>query len=182
MTQQDPTETFALSVRAFAEWVVKSKESGAPAARQLLVMLLNLYSQCLALPSRNPTTSPEKRQQIKGEFTLIYRKGKRLPVGYYGEVFDPLPVPPQEPVVGDLSDDLADIYFELVSGLQLYDRNQIDDAVWTWKFGLESHWGEHATGAIRVLHCWLARNYELGVFPAKQVRRRKTSNSAIRPK
>jgi hypothetical protein len=31
-------------------------------------------------------------------------------------------------------------------------------AVWEWGFGLRHHWGEHATGAIRALHCRLAAN------------------------
>jgi len=31
-------------------------------------------------------------------------------------------------------------------------------AVWEWGFGFRHHWGEHATGAIRVLHAWLAAN------------------------
>jgi hypothetical protein len=73
-------------------------------------------------------------------------------------VFDPLSVPPDEPVVGSLSDDLCDVYREVVSGLREYEAGRRAQAVWEWGFGLRHHWGKHATGAIRALHRWLAAN------------------------
>jgi hypothetical protein len=32
------------------------------------------------------------------------------------------------------------------------------DIIWEWEFGFETHWGEHATNAIRALY-WLLYNH-----------------------
>jgi hypothetical protein len=77
----------------------------------------------------------------------------------YGEVFNPLIVPPEEPVLGSLSDDITDIYRDVVTGLREYEAGRRTQALWEWGFGFQAHWGEHATGAIRALHCWLASNF-----------------------
>jgi hypothetical protein len=68
----------------------------------------------------------------------------------YREVFDPYSEDEEE-VTGSLADDLADIYRELRSGLRKWKRGQTGAALWDWRFGFESHWGEHATGALRAL-------------------------------
>jgi len=72
----------------------------------------------------------------------------------YAEVFDPYEMD-DTPVVGSLSDDLADVYRDLRRGLALFDASNRPgkiDAVWDWRFHFHSHWGEHATGALRPLH------------------------------
>jgi hypothetical protein len=80
----------------------------------------------------------------------------RLPLRLYAEVFDPLPIPAEAPVLGDLADDVADILAEVDEGLRLFDSGRRANAVWVWIFGLRVHWGEHATSALRALHCYLA--------------------------
>jgi len=80
-----------------------------------------------------------------------------MPFQWYGEVFDPRPVPPEDPVVGDIADDLADIFSNVDRGLRAWEAGRREEAVWEWGFYLACHWGEHATSAIRALHCWLAR-------------------------
>lgn len=79
----------------------------------------------------------------------------RLPFQHYGEVFNPLPVPPEESIVGDLADDLVDIFADVDNGLRWLEAGHSMEAVWEWGFGLVHHWGEHATSAMRAMHCWL---------------------------
>lgn len=58
-----------------------------------------------------------------------------------------------KPVLGSLADDLADIYGDIRPGLQLYKHGSSDakrTAIWNWRFHI-SHWGRHATGALRAL-------------------------------
>jgi hypothetical protein len=81
-----------------------------------------------------------------------------LPFDLYGEVFDTVPMPPEQPVVGSLTDDITDIYRDVISGLREYEAGRRASAGWEWSFGLRQHWGAHAMGAIRALHCWLASN------------------------
>lgn len=56
--------------------------------------------------------------------------------------------------MGSLSDDLLDIAGDVLPALELYELggDAIDEAVWTWRFNFESHWGEHAVGALGALH------------------------------
>jgi hypothetical protein len=80
---------------------------------------------------------------------------------YYVEMFAPYELAGQEPVVGSLSDDLADIYADLIRGILAWEAGDPTAAVWAWGFHFGHHWGEHATGALRALHA-LRDGYEYG--------------------
>ena len=77
---------------------------------------------------------------------------------YYREYFDPSePIDSEvEPVIGDIADDLSDIYRDIKPGLRAWDKlpeSSIPIVIFNWinpNFG--SHWGEHALSAMRVLH------------------------------
>jgi hypothetical protein len=154
----DAVETFAGEAAAFERWLLSGSDRGADAAREALFRLLGLYRAGLELPQAW-SAELEGRAEVEvvtdAEWRRAYAAAGRLPVDYYGEVFEPLVVPPEVPVVGSVSDDLADIYRDVVTGLRAYERGDRAGAVWEWRFGLTSHWGAHATGAIRVLHAWL---------------------------
>jgi hypothetical protein len=77
------------------------------------------------------------------------------------EVFDPYAEPPEAVVLGSLADDVGDIYLDLADGLELWAAGNLAAAVWEWRFGLESHWGQHLTGALRAIHA-LALKHDLG--------------------
>ncbi|HEY3331377.1 MAG TPA: DUF5063 domain-containing protein [Capsulimonadaceae bacterium] len=68
----------------------------------------------------------------------------------YWEVFDPRVL--TKPVVGDVADDLADIYRDVKNGLILYDCGYIDEAVSEWRESFLVHWGDHLVDALRYLH------------------------------
>ena len=93
-----------------------------------------------------------------GLLTRIASHAARLPLDMYGEVYNPLVVPPEEPLVGSLADDITDVYREVEDGLRLFRAGRREEAIFQWTMSLQIHWGEHATGAIRALHCWLAQN------------------------
>ncbi len=97
------------------------------------------------------------------EWSSLYRSlgahiGER---DYYSKVFDAYAEPLAEPVIGSLGDDLADIYQDLADGLAKWARGEVEEAVWTWRFSFTTHWGNHATSALRALHV-LAAYHELG--------------------
>lgn len=83
---------------------------------------------------------------------------------YYREVFDPYEAPEEAEVTGSLTDDVADIYHDIRAGLMKWDRGESGEALWEWRFHLEIHWGEHATGALRALHARAA--WWDGAWPA----------------
>jgi hypothetical protein len=155
---------FAKLVTVFREWVFHSKSDGSDAAMEAVKHLLDLYRAALELPMSAPASGKKTPEVEHAEWRVVVQNiGKRLPVGYYGEIFNPLQVPSEEPVIGDVSDDIGDIYRDLVNGLLAYEQGEIDEAIWRWKFALRNHWGNHATSTIRTLHWWLAENYQFGI-------------------
>ena len=42
-------------------------------------------------------------------------------------------------------------------------RWKLVDALWEWGFNFQAHWGEHASSAIRALHCYLAQEDPSGL-------------------
>src|SRR4051812_33393972 len=156
----DAVTVFADEARRFREWVLSGTESGQAAAREALVRITRLYLAALTLPqpwceemnsaSSAVAVAPSRWKEIYAALAT------RLPFQHYGEVFNPLPVPPEESIIADLADDIADIFGDVNSGLQHYEAGRRAEAVWDWGFGLTHHWGEHATSAIRAIHCYLA--------------------------
>jgi hypothetical protein len=83
---------------------------------------------------------------------------------HYREMFAPYDFEDAEPVVGDLADDLADIYRDLLRGLAKWRRGEAEEAAWVWQFHFAAHWGEHTTSALRALHA-LAFDHDFGPPP-----------------
>jgi hypothetical protein len=72
------------------------------------------------------------------------------PWDLYSEVFDPCKE--TEAIHQTLSDDLADIYIDLKRELSVFDGGAVDDAIWSWRFTLAGHCGDHIVDAMRVIH------------------------------
>jgi hypothetical protein len=157
----DSVEHFSREAAAFEHWLLSGTDQEAEAARECLNRVLELYRAGIALP-------PQWSNELEGhsdvervddaEWRKAYNSSRRLPLDYYGDVFDPTATLADAAVVGSLSDDLADIYRDVVTGLRAYRRGDRAGALWEWRCGLQSHWGAHATGAIRALHWWLSNN------------------------
>lgn len=158
----DAVDRFAAETTAFQQWALHGTDSGAEAAREALIRITRLYLAGLELPSawsEELADQPDAERVGNTEWGDVFATAqRRLPMKHYCEVFEPWAVRPMEPVVESLPDDIADIYRDVVTGLRAYQSGQRSVAVWEWEFGLHTHWGEHATGAIRALHCWLAKN------------------------
>jgi hypothetical protein len=157
----EAVDQFAREALRLREWVLFGSSTGPIAAREALVLVTRLYLTALALPPvwcgehDHTAEAPAVAGSRSGQ-DIYSRLAARLPFQQYGEVFNPLPVPPEQPVVGDVADDLTDIFAEVDGGLRQYEAGHRTDAVWEWGFYLVHHWGEHATSAMRALHCFLA--------------------------
>lgn len=159
--QEAAVDEFAAEAERFVAWAMNGSDSGHAAAMEALRRIQRLYLAGLALPPAwDPVLAGEPDEPGIGrdEVRAVGQACRRLPLDLYGEVFDPLSVPPEQPVIGSLVDDIQDIYADVAGGLRAYRGNRRAQAVWEWRFNLQIHWGEHATGAIRALHCWLAAN------------------------
>jgi hypothetical protein len=161
-TTSDAVGHFAAEAARFRDWARDGTDSGELAVRQALIRIGALYFAALQLPpewSDELADAPDTEGIPGDEKRAVYeRAAARLPFTDYARVFDPFVLPPEEPVVGSIGDDVADIYDDVVSGLGEYDAGHTARAIWQWAFGLRSHWGRHATDAIYVLHIWLTEN------------------------
>ena len=69
---------------------------------------------------------------------------------FYWQLFDPYVL--EEPVGGDVQEDLSEIYDDIMDGIYEFERGNINNAVWEWSFGLYNHWGRHLIHALSALH------------------------------
>ena len=136
---------------AWAEHAPASNEQEAVTARELLA---ELYSLALTLPDGMADPEVDAPRIDDAVWKRMYERFGTLPIRYYAVVADPSVVPPEEAVVGDASDDLADIYRDLRAGLDLYRAGLLPNAVWEWRFHFEVHWGAHALGCLVALHAY----------------------------
>lgn len=126
-------------------------------------ILPRLISEAIHLPSLSlddTSSRPSKVAVIPWAALYDALKTKLADWDGYLQVFDP--TEDQEAVHGSLADDVADIYRDLKEGLLLIDAGQGSPAeiIWDWRFGYYSHWGQHAIGALQVIHFRLQRILE----------------------
>ena len=93
---------------------------------------------------------------------LTRRIGDQIAHGrYYSLVFSPYSLEDPDRLVGDLADDLGDIYRDLHRGRAKYRQGRVDEAAWEWQSHFGAHWGRRAVDAIRALHA-LAFDQDIG--------------------
>lgn len=156
----DSVEQFAAEAVRFEQWAHSNEPNAALAARKTLLRISSLYTAALQLPS--PYTYAGDGQPCP-DVGLVDECAKlsafqAIPFDMYGEVFNPLLVPPDEPVIGSIADDITDVYRDVVTGLRAYQTGNRAGAIWEWGFHFHHHWGKHATGAIKAIHAWLVDN------------------------
>jgi hypothetical protein len=84
---------------------------------------------------------------------------------YYRTTFTTLSDHDQAASMAFLDDDLADIWRDMKHGLQaLADAAALADVTWEWRMSFYTHWGEHATQALRALHDRLTENGGFGAL------------------
>jgi hypothetical protein len=131
--------------------LIDSDVAGHDFLVELQQQLAKLYSMAAELPQVSPSEEPLSEGMSNDESSALHRGlGRRLPFGPYWEMFEPVGPgkEPPAPVVGDLSDDLADIYRDLQEG---FAQLSAADRIWSWRFNWEIHWGRHAIAALRAI-------------------------------
>ena len=151
--------TFADVAREYCAWA-DAEPSARPEedAVRALRLLVALYAAALELPE-GMAAEGEVDSNSQEEWRRVYDRFNGLPVSYYREVYNLLELSDEEPVLGSLADDLADIHRDLQRGLLLFDRGEAEGAAWEWSFHFRAHWGRHLTGALHALHVWWEGNY-----------------------
>jgi hypothetical protein len=148
---------FKGAAEQFCAWAETSPDDAADDLYLAMRYVAELYALLLAMPGADPDPSVAQEFVDKNDHKPIYARFGRLPLQYYGEVFDTTSVPPEDPTVGDLADDLLDIYTDIKGGLLYFAQGHPEQAVFHWQFTWGIHWGRHATSALRAMHCWRTR-------------------------
>jgi hypothetical protein len=147
-------EAFARAARDFCAWANGPGVHGKPAAEAAARHVSALVAAACAMGWKEAEPA-DFLKPVNGTES-IEATALRLPVRYYAEIFNNLVIPAEDSVVGDLVDDLGDIYSDVSPGLDLFDSGRIKEAENHWRFWFAHHWGEHATSALRALWSYLA--------------------------
>jgi hypothetical protein len=123
--------------------------------RAMLPALAELYAAGVELESVEIDTPEGELPRETLDWKSVAERF--IPHAGYWMVFNPTDHESTEPVAGNLGDDVADIYMDVIRGLRAWnskDPSRLDLAVWEWQFHFRIHWGYHALGALNTLH-WI---------------------------
>ena len=164
LKEQPTVVHFVEAARTFCRLVETDAPEPDRWMLQILVAVADLYAAAHHLPVPDldsASIDPEDRFDLtSSEYREVFlRVGRRLGENrYYTYCFDiaDLSADQQSPGIGDLADDLADIYRDIKPGLRAWDANvaeYVSDIIFEWKDLLfRTHWGRHAVDALRALH------------------------------
>ena len=125
-----------------------------------------LYASASAIPNVEPGDDEEPLSRLThAQWSALFGAlGEHLGLhSHYWEIYDPIKLEPDDPVAGNLADDLADIYRDLHEGLQdwqHWESRRRQNALWQWRLSFQSHWGAHAADALRAIH-WLLYEHHI---------------------
>ena len=140
---------FAHLAGSFCTWCESGALGEAP-EQAISQWFAQLYASGLRLSEVEPedgapaTVAPDTS---KGEAAISKFRGY-----YYREIFNPDPRLEEEACMGDIGDDLLDVYKDIRRGLELYGLGFPLAAEWEWAFNFRVHWGRHAAAALLALH------------------------------
>lgn len=147
-------ERFAEVARRYCMWAEGQLGNPYDEIRRVRLLLAELHLAAVELPHPGIGKNTDAVSITHEEWSRFYEKFGALPVTNYSDTFDPLKE--EEPVTNSLADDLADIYRDLQAGLSLFEADHPIDAAWEWRFGFQTHWGQHLVGAQRPIHEYLS--------------------------
>lgn len=154
MRQDNATARFATVAREYCIWA-----EGEPGAGATEMLIARRHLACLIPFALDlPDTACDVIDPVKispAAWRFIFKRFGELPVNYYSNCIDPLHASADEASLGDLADDLADIWRDLKGGLDLLDAGNVKAASCVWREGFKRHWGRHATSALYILQCWV---------------------------
>lgn len=127
-------------------------------------LLLRLIFHIPAVDSAPHGTGFEGEGPDDAVYARVVKRFSGFPFYCYRVVFDPHDLEAvDEPVMGLLSDDLADIYRDLAKGLSLHAQGHLAEACFEWSLGYRHHWARHAVNALAAIEMYRTDNgYNVG--------------------
>src|SRR5512133_1830962 len=103
-------EQFASLAKEYCDWTENCPGTESEEHFKALIMLSSLYSTALLLPEVEPSEDFTSEEPPEVDYYQAHKRFGSLPFQYYNDVFNPTAKEPEEPSIGDICDDLADIY------------------------------------------------------------------------
>ncbi len=156
MTHPPAVGDFRELAEGFCAWC-EADTIGARPESTAAFWIARLHAAAYELPEANPDNEQGIPELHAGPLARAERNLLHFGGTYYRLVFNPDPTGIDEPVVGDVGDDLLDTYKDVKAGCMLFDLGRNQDALWFWSYMHRLHWGQHVVGALTALY-WHLRN------------------------
>ncbi len=145
-------ESFFDAATAFCIWAESEPAAPVDEVDTAIKLLSKLLSEIHELPKLfDEEVAPELSHE---EWLAVYKRFGSLPFNYYASYSEPHNAENPIPGIGDVADDLADIWRDLKSGVLLYRKGNYEAAVWEWRESFRIHWARHAAEALYVFLSW----------------------------
>jgi hypothetical protein len=148
------SQVFYEYVKEFCSWAESEIDKPEVELIKALHLLSRLYSNALMLKTEKFVTEHETISISDEQWNLIFKRFGSLPFNYYPDIDDITEIETPSTSLGDVADDLADIYRDLKAGLWLYEQGYESEAIYEWKYHFNFHWGIHAVNAMNALHSY----------------------------
>ncbi len=145
-------KSFADTARSFCAWC-EGASLGAEPEVAAAAWMSRLNAAALALPDVGYENANDLPELAGSAYENAKRNLAPFWGRYYREFFDPDPMIEDAWGLGDIGDDLTDVYLDIRRGLLVFDQGETGEALWYWSCMHRAHWGRHAIGAIYALHC-----------------------------
>ena len=155
---------FLTAAKSFCNFIETSPLTGKEFLLASQDLLLELYRTARKLTDAGVADSKEDVDLPDEEYKQIRKFiGQRQPFQYYWIALDPIIETEDEHTegVGDVTDDVSEIYRDLKSSLLLLESDSTDDktnAVWQLKFDFDQHWNDHCINALHATHHYLEKH------------------------
>ncbi len=147
-------ETFTKNARLFCQWA-ESDAHDVETARQLLPALIQGVLHLA--PSTGKDAWADYPRRTYRDWQADQQRFSDFPFLHYREL-SPCDLNDKPPSIGDIRDDLADIYGDLWHGLQALDRGDGVYAAGYWRESYVQHWGHHASAAMYAMDEFCRKN------------------------
>lgn len=158
---QPSIDEFVAAARKFCSFAEDESDVVPADIWKIRDLLLRLITHVTAIENAPQGTDFGAAGPDDATFQKVAHRFGDFPFNLYRFVFDPHDLNAiDEPVMGMLSNDLADIYREISIGLDNAERGHLADAYFDWSFGYRSHWARHAMSALMAIELWRTDNYQ----------------------
>lgn len=128
---------------------------------QVQGLLLELYSQGRLLPETKNSRQDFESLFERNDIVIRDMIAPKTPFSYYWKALEPFSMDKSALGLGDLLDDLGDIYIDLKRAIFLYDstlERAKQGAYWKFKFDFDYHLANHSMDAMKAIHDYISKD------------------------